>query len=176
VAQGEARPSAAVASEPFRHERGSEGITLAHLQPPTAVTAHRPVPIGLLAIVAALAVTGCSTTVGLRQDGSYVLEANELSMDCPRLSKIIWGRLDALKSLPQAVKAERENAAPTAVAAFGRLFGSNGGLAALETYERERAHLRALHRILIDKGCPPLDLERELAALDAAIAAARNPG
>ena len=44
------------------------------------------------------------------------------------------------------------------------------GLASLEEYDRERAHVRSLHRALIAKGCPPLDIERELAATDAEIA------
>ena len=53
---------------------------------------------------------------------------------------------------------------------IGRWFGgSNNGLASLEEYDRERAHVRSLHRLLIGKGCPPLDIERELAATDAEI-------
>ena len=131
-------------------------------------------PVGL-AVAAALALAGCAASIGLREDGSYALTTNELDMDCPRLRNSILGRLDILKSLPAAVKVERENAAPTAAAAFGRLFGGNGGIAAFATYERERAHVRALHRTLIDKGCPPLDVERELVTLDAAISAASNP-
>jgi len=131
-------------------------------------------PIGL-AVAAALALAGCAASIGLREDGSYALTTNELDMDCPRLRNSILGRLDILKSLPAAARAERENAAPTAAAAFGRLFGGNGGIAAFATYERERAHVRALHRALIDKGCPPLNVERELVAIDAAMTAARNP-
>jgi hypothetical protein len=150
-------------------------LPLAELQACAAVTARRAAALGLLAVLTALAVAGCTASMGLRQDGSYVLAANEEGMDCQRLSNSIWGRLDILKSLPAKAKTERENAAPTAVAAFGRWFGSNGGIAAVETYERERAHVRALHRALIDKGCPPLNVERELAAIDAAMAAARNP-
>jgi hypothetical protein len=148
---------------------------LAQLQACAAVTARRAASSGLLAVATALVLAGCAASIGLREDGSYVLTTNELAMDCQRLSNGIWGRLEILKSLPAAAKTERENAAPTAVAAFGRLFGSNGGIAALETYEHERAHVRALHRALIDKGCPPLDVERELAAIDAAMSKARNP-
>ena len=92
-------------------------------------------------------------------------------MDCKRLSNSIWGRLQVLKALPDKAKAEREAAAPTAFQAVGRWFGgSTKGLASLEEYDRERAHVRSLHRTLIDKGCPPLDIERELAATDAEIA------
>ena len=97
-------------------------------------------------------------------------------MDCPRLSNSIWGRLQVLKSLPAKAKAEREAAAPTAMQAFGRWFGgSTKGLASLAEYDRERAHVRSLHRTLIGKGCPPLDIERELAATDADISEYRKP-
>jgi hypothetical protein len=127
------------------------------------------VPIALLASMLG---AGCSTpSLGLQKDGSFNLDNVEQSMDCQRLSNNIWGRLQVLRSLPAKAKAERAAAAPTAVQAVGRWFGNSGnGLASLEEYDRERAHVRALHRTLISKGCPPVDLERELAATDAEIA------
>ena len=128
-----------------------------------------------LASAVALAIGGCAASVGLQKDGTYALEGSEQTMDCQRLSNGVWGRLQVLKSLPDAAKTERQNAAPTAVAAFGRLFGANKGLTALADYDRERAHVRSLHRILMDKGCPPIDVEHELAATDAAIAEFRKP-
>jgi hypothetical protein len=55
--------------------------------------------------------------------------------------------------------------------AVGRMFGgASKVLPSLKEYDRERAHVCSLHRILMDKGWPPLDIERELAATDAAIA------
>jgi len=92
-------------------------------------------------------------------------------MDCQRLSNSIWGRLQVLKAIPAKAKAEQETVAPTAVQAVGRWFGgSTKGLNSLAEYDRERAHVRSLHRVLLGKGCPPLDIESELAATDAAIA------
>jgi len=125
-----------------------------------------------IALFASMLGAGCSTpSLGLQKDGSFNLDNAEQSMDCQRLSNNIWGRLQVLKSLPAKAKAERAAAAPTAVQAVGRWFGSSGnGLAPLEEYDRERAHVRALHRTLISRGCPPVDLERELAATDAEIA------
>jgi hypothetical protein len=124
-----------------------------------------------LAILASVAVAGCaSASIGLQKDGTYNLDFSEQAMDCTRLSNGIWGRLQVLKALPAKAKAERDTAAPTAVQAFSRWFGgSNKGLASLEDYDRERAHVRSLHGMLIAKGCPPLDIERELAATDAEI-------
>jgi hypothetical protein len=115
---------------------------------------------------------GCaSPSIGLQKDGTYTLDSSEQTLDCNRLSNNIWGRLQVLKSLPAKAKAEREAAAPTAVQAFGRWFGgSTKGLASLADYDSERAHIRSLHRMLIGKGCPPLDIESELAATDALIA------
>lgn len=121
--------------------------------------------------VCALAAGCASASIGLQKDGTYNLESSEQTMDCNRLSNSIWGRLQVLKSLPAKAKAEREAAAPTAMQAVGRWFGgSTKGLASLEDYDRERAHVRSLHRTLLGKGCPPLDIERELAATDAQIA------
>ena len=124
-----------------------------------------------LAILACVAAAGCaSASIGLQKDGTYNLETSEQAMDCTRLSNGIWGRLQVLKAIPAKAKAEREAAAPTAVQAFSRWFGgSNKGLASLEEYDRERAHIRSLHGVLIAKGCPPLDIERELAGTDAEI-------
>jgi hypothetical protein len=128
----------------------------------------------VLACAGTLSVAACSTSVGLQKDGTYALDSGEKSMDCQRLANSIWGRLQILKALPDRAKAERASAAPTAALAFGRLFGANKGLVALSEYDRERAHARSLHRVSTDKGCPPLDIERELAATDAAIAEYRK--
>jgi hypothetical protein len=124
------------------------------------------------ALLACMLAAGCSSaSIGLQKDGTYNLDSSEQTMDCTRLSNSIWGRLQVLKSLPAKAKAERQAAAPTAVQAVGRWFGSSTkGLASLAEYDRERAHVRSLHRTLIGKGCPPLDIESELAATDAAIA------
>jgi hypothetical protein len=124
------------------------------------------------ALVVCMLAAGCaSASIGLQKDGTYNLDSSEQTLDCGRLSNNLWGRLQVLKSLPAKAKTEREAAAPTAVQAFGRWFGgSTKGLASLEEYDRERAHVRSLHRTLIGKGCPPLDIESELAATDAAIA------
>lgn len=126
----------------------------------------------LVALVACTLAAGCSTaSIGLQKDGTYNLDSSEQSLDCTRLSNNIWGRLQVLKSLPGKAKTEQASVAPTAAQAFGRWFGnSTKGLASLEEYDRERAHVRSLHRALIAKGCPPLDIERELAATDAEIA------
>jgi hypothetical protein len=112
--------------------------------------------------------------VGLQSDGTYILDRNEQTMDCQRLSNSVWGRLQILKALPDKVRAEREAAAPTAFQALGRMFGSSQGLVNLKEYDRERAHVRSLHRQLIEKGCPPVDVEREIAATDAEVAPYRK--
>lgn len=124
------------------------------------------------ALLACTLAAGCaSASIGLQKDGTYTLDSSEQTLDCGRLSNNIWGRLQVLKSLPAKARAEREAAAPTAVQAVGRWFGgSTKGLASMEEYDRERAHVRSLHRTFIGKGCPPLDIESELAATDAAIA------
>lgn len=123
----------------------------------------------------ALAAAGCATAVGLQKDGSYILERGEQNMDCQRLSNSVWGRLQVIKALPTKARAEWEATAPTAAVAWGKLFGgSSKVLPSLQEYDKERAHVRALHRIMLDKGCPPVDIERELAIADSAIAEYRK--
>jgi hypothetical protein len=126
----------------------------------------------LVAVFACVLAAGCSTaSLGLQKDGTYNLDSSEQTMDCNRLSNSLWGRLQVLKALPAKAKVEQASVAPTAAQAVGRWFGgSTKGLASLEEYDRERAHVRSLHRTLIGKGCPPLDIERELASTDAEIA------
>jgi hypothetical protein len=141
---------------------------------PSNTAIARGVSRGFLAflLVACTLAAGCSTaTVGLQKDGSYILDNGEQSMDCQRLSNSLWGHLQVLKALPARARAEREAVAPTAAQAVGRWFGgSSPSLESLKEYDRERAHVRSLHRNLISKGCPPLDIERELAETDAAVA------
>jgi hypothetical protein len=127
-----------------------------------------------LASAVTVGVAACSSSVGLQKDGTYGLDGAEKAMDCQRIANSIWGRLQVLQALPERAKAEKAAAAPTAALAFGRLFGANKGLVALSDYDRERAHARSLHKASTDKGCPPIDVERELAATDAAIAEYRK--
>jgi hypothetical protein len=131
-------------------------------------------PLRGLACATLLALAGCATAVGLQKDGTYILDKGEEGMDCQRLTNSIWGRMQILKSLPDKAKAERAAAAPTAAIAWGRMWGSGKALESLKEYDRERAHVRSLHRTLVSKGCPPVDLEKELAAADAAIAEYRK--
>lgn len=121
-----------------------------------------------------LALAGCGASTGFQKDGSYILEKGEGAMDCNRLANSLWGHMQIAKALPAKATKERANAAPTAALALGRLFGANKGLAAVAEYDRERAHIRSLHRALIQKGCPPVDAEKELAESDAAIAELRK--
>lgn len=121
-----------------------------------------------------LALAGCAGSSGHQSDGSYVLDKFETTMDCQRLSNTLWGHVQLAKALPAKAQAERKTVAPTAALAWGRLFGSNKGLVAVGEYDRERAHVRSLHRGLIQKGCPPVDVEKELAESDTLIAELRK--
>ncbi len=127
----------------------------------------------LMAIAAAAACA--SPDVGYQEDGSYVLEPRELALDCNQLSKDLWGHLQILKNLPWYAEWEQGNEPATLVLAWGRLFGAdNKGLAYLDDYDRERAHVAALHGLMTTKGCAPTDLESELAPIDAAAARLRS--
>jgi hypothetical protein len=127
----------------------------------------------LVFLVASAGAAACSSPdVGFQEDGSYVLEPRELAMDCNQLSKDLWGRLQTLRNLPWYAEWEKGNEPPTLALAWGRWFGAdNKGLAYLDEYERERAHMKALQGWMATKGCrPAFDVDRELAPIDAEIA------
>jgi hypothetical protein len=121
--------------------------------------------IPLLLLLAALHVSGCAATgAGLQTSGIYVLERNEQAADCQVLHKNIWGRIQIIKGLPAKAIAEQQKAPSTASSMFGRWFGGpNKGLAAVQEYDRERAHAYALQYTMVEKKCVAVDLDRELA-------------
>ena len=120
-------------------------------------------------LMAASQVWGCaSASVGFQTNGTYVLERNEQSADCQALHKNIWGRIQILKGLPAKAAAEQQTAPPTASSLFGRWFGGpNKGLTAVQEYDRERAHTRALQRAMVEKKCIAVALDSGLVEVDA---------
>ncbi|MET0192999.1 MAG: hypothetical protein ABW200_06465 [Hyphomicrobiaceae bacterium] len=114
--------------------------------------------------------------LGLQKDGTYILEANEQSLDCDRLYKALWGRVQNMKTMPAKAKAELDQAPPTAFLALGRIFGGQSkGLATIAEYDRESAHVGALHRTMTEKNCSiRLDLERELGETESAMSQLRQ--
>ena len=130
----------------------------------------------IVLLMAASQVWGCaSASVGFQANGTYVLERNEQSADCQALHKNIWGRIQVLKGLPAKAAAEQQTAPPTASSLFGRWFGGpNKGLAAVQEYDRERAHVRALQRSMVDKKCIAVALDSELVDVDAEMTRIRS--
>ena len=116
-------------------------------------------------LMAASQVLGCaSASVGFQTNGTYILERNEQSADCQVLHKNIWGRIQVLKSLPAKARAEQQTTPSTASSLFGRWFGGqNKGLTAVGEYDRERAHVYALRRTMVEKKCVDVDVDAELA-------------
>ena len=119
----------------------------------------------IVLLLAALDVSGCAGTgAGLQTSGIYVLERNEQAADCQALHKSIWGRVQILKGLPAKARTEQQATPSTASSLFGRWFGGpNKGLAAVQEYDRERAHAYALQYTMVEKKCVAVDLDRELA-------------
>jgi hypothetical protein len=138
----------------------------------------KPVPMirWMLLLLAASHAVGCAAArVGLQTDGSYVLERNEQGADCQALHKNIWGRIELIKGLPAKARVEQETAPPTASSLFGRLFGGpSKGLDAVAQYDRERAHVYALQRTMIEKKCVAVDVDGELATASADMARLRQ--
>jgi hypothetical protein len=127
-------------------------------------------------LLAASHASGCAAArIGLQADGTYVLERSEQGADCQALHKNIIGRIELIRGLPAKARAEQQTAPPTASSLFGRLFGGpNKGLDAVAQYDRERAHVYALQRIMIEKKCVAVDVDGELAPASAEMARLRQ--
>jgi hypothetical protein len=118
---------------------------------------------------------GCMSALGLQTDGTYLLEQSEEQASCDALQKSLWGRIQLINELPAKAKAEQAAPPPTASSLLGRWLGSNSkGLKAVEDYDRERAHAYALQRAMRQKRCPPIDVDREIAAAAAEMARIRQ--
>jgi hypothetical protein len=130
----------------------------------------------LVLLTAASQIWGCaSASVGFQTNGTYILERNEQSADCQSLHKNIWGRIQILKGLPAKARAEQQTTPATASSLFGRLFGGqNKGLAAVGEYDRERAHVYALRRTMVEKKCIDVDVDAELTEVVAEMAKIRS--
>jgi hypothetical protein len=105
---------------------------------------------------------GCMSSLGLQQDGTYVLERHEEQATCDALYKDIWGRIQVIKSLPAKAMAEQSTPPSTAFSLFGRWFEGSKGLKAVAEYDRERAHVYALERAMREKKCVNVDVELEI--------------
>lgn len=115
------------------------------------------------------------SSLGLQPDGAYVLERREQSASCDALYKDLWGRIQLLKGLPAKAMAEQAAPPPTASLLFGRWFGGPAkGLKAVKEYDRERAHVYALERLMREKKCVAVDVDRELAEINAEMARIRR--
>lgn len=131
--------------------------------------------LALFAVV--LPLPGCATSgAGIQKDGTFVLESHERSLDCQGLYKSIWGRVQLMQGLPARAKSEQQNVAPTLSIAIGRIFGGGSGAKpnAVAEYDRERAHVEALHRTMVERKCITIDLEREIGPIAAEMAAYRK--
>jgi hypothetical protein len=134
-----------------------------------------PILVGL-ALALTLVVSGCAgVSVGLQENGTYKLESSEATLDCDKLYKNIWGRIQLVKGMPERARKELQQTPSTAFLAMGRIFGGqNKGLATIDEYDREIAHIGALHQVMLEKRCPSLNLERELADTESAMSELRR--
>ena len=135
------------------------------------VKSVRVINCSLLALSLLLLWSCASARVGFQSDGSYILERGEQSADCQALHKNIWSRMELIRRLPLKAKNEQAAVAPTASSLFGRWFGGpNKGLSAIQEYNRERAHVYALQRTMVEKKCVAIDVDAELAQTNAEMA------
>ena len=131
--------------------------------------------ICIVLLATAPQLVGCMSSLGLQSDGTYVLDRYEQTASCDALYKDLWGRIQLLKGLPSKAMAEQAAPPPTASLLFGRWFGGAAkGLKAVEEYDRERAHVYAVERLMREKKCVAVDVDRELAEINAEMARIRR--
>jgi len=131
--------------------------------------------IGIVLLAGVHQLIGCMSSLGLQPDGNYFLERHEAQASCDALYKNIWGRIQILKGLPAKAMAEQAAPPPTASLLFGRWFGGPGkGLKVVREYDRERAHVYALQRLMREKKCVAVDVDLELAEVNAEMANIRR--
>jgi hypothetical protein len=131
--------------------------------------------IGIVLLAGAHQLSGCMSSLGLQTDGTYLLERHEQQASCDALYKNIWGRIEILKGLPTKAMAEQAAPPPTASLLFGRWFGGPAkGLKAVKEYDRERAHVYALERLMREKKCVAVNVDRELTEINAEMAKIRG--
>jgi hypothetical protein len=138
--------------------------------------AVKSVRIVLCAVVLACVhqLGGCMGALGLQSDGTYLLERHEEQASCDTLYKDIWGHIQLIKGLSAKARAEQAAPPPTASLLFGRFFGGDKGLKAVEEYDRERAHTYALQRVMREKKCVNVDVDLELAEVASEMARIRR--
>ncbi len=97
----------------------------------------------------------------LQQDGSYQLSADELAMDCKRLTGRSAVRILQIRDYQFSEKSSAASRSAKQVVSpvFG---GSTFGADPDAEYQRDRALLVAYNKRLADKGCRVFDLEKEL--------------
>lgn len=91
-------------------------------------------------------------------DGVYKPSENEKALDCKRL-------LGSMKVMISRLKDSQNRPQPSIASVAGQKIGEAVGKKSIDmTVEekRERARLVAYNRLLTDKQCQPLDIEREL--------------
>ncbi len=111
-------------------------------------------------------------TSGLGHAGTTGLSHEEQTFDCKQLAFVIGKGIEVLNGLPAKAKAERDAPPPSVVRAFSRLSG--GGIQAVEDFDKEAAHVRALRQHAAQKSCPAIDIDAQIKAADDKIAAFRS--
>ncbi len=141
--------------------------------PPWRKCGHRVPLAGLVALGAALTQSGCASSVEVvpakvSQNGVYQLNAEELALDCRKLTGRMQIRILQVRSYSekQATSLVSKGLQSSIVPVFG---GTSQGSNPDAQYATDRAQLEAYNKQLVAKGCKSYDLDAALATSDVRI-------
>ncbi len=118
-------------------------------------------------VIAALAILpGCAGSAGgeasLLPAGTYTLTAEEMALDCRRLTGRLQVRLLALRG--EEYKVQPSSAAQSMRSATSAALGTDTAKNAAARAANDRPILDAYNKRLVDLGCPSFDIGKELEA------------
>jgi hypothetical protein len=132
--------------------------------------------LGLALIIGGAAkLTACTGgPMSLTTGSSEAISTYDQALSCRDITAIIGRHTTRLRATPVNLRAQAELPPQTAVDVVARLTAPPGtGLPALRDYNETRARLVRLNARLVELKCAPVDLDRELGPVDAALASGR---
>lgn len=118
--------------------------------------------------------TGIAHT-GLQKDGSYVVAGEEKELGCRGVTNLVTREITLIQRLPDRAASEKDAVPTTVAGVFGWMSGdSASAIPSLSEYERGRKRAEALNAVLVEKNCPPVDINAALNESDVITSAIRQ--
>lgn len=112
---------------------------------------------------------------GLQNDGRYVVSADEKNLGCRGVTSLVTREIDQMQKLPDRAAKEKDAVPNTVAGVFSWMSGdTKAAIPSLTEYEKGRKRAEALNAVLIEKKCPPVDINAALNESDVITSAIRT--